>query len=89
MCLGIPGKIIEITDAEKMMAKVDIAGVKRQVSIACIIDEEHSAESCLGEWVLIHVGFAMARIDEKDAYETLEYLTKLGEAQKELQEQQE
>jgi len=84
MCLGIPGQIVEITDASKMLAKVDIAGVKRQINITCIVDEEHPAESCLGDWVLVHVGFAMGRIDEDEARKTLELLMKLGEAQREL-----
>ncbi|MBX9950087.1 MAG: HypC/HybG/HupF family hydrogenase formation chaperone [Candidatus Obscuribacterales bacterium] len=84
MCLGIPGQIVEITDAARKLAKVDIAGVKRQINITCIVDEEHPAESCLGDWVLVHVGFAMGRIDEDEARKTLELLMKLGEAQKEL-----
>ena len=85
MCLGIPGQIVEIVDAAKKQAKVDIAGVKRQVNIACIVDEEHSVESCLGDWVLIHVGFAMSRINEEEARLTLELLMELGEAQKEIE----
>ena len=84
MCLGIPGQIVEITDASKMLAKVDIAGVKRQINITCIVDEEHPAESCLGDWVLVHVGFAMGRSDEDEARKTLELLMKRGEAQREL-----
>ena len=52
--------------------------------IACIVDEEHPLEACIGDWVLIHVGFAMSRIDEAEAAETLRILTELGEAQQEL-----
>lgn len=84
MCLGIPGRIIEITDVEKKLAMVEVGGVKRQVNIACIVDEEHPVASCLGDWVLVHVGFAMSRINEEQAAETLEILTQLGEVQAEL-----
>jgi hydrogenase expression/formation protein HypC len=81
MCLGIPGKITEITDITNKLAMVNIAGVKRQVNIACIVDETHSIESCVGDWVLVHVGFAMNRIDEKEAAETLEILQQLAALQ--------
>ncbi len=74
MCLGIPGKITEITDIQNQLAMVDISGVKRQVNIACIIDEQHSIESCVGDWVLVHVGFALNRLDEAEAAETLQLL---------------
>ena len=66
------------------LAAADVSGVKRQVNIACIVDAEHPVEACVGEWVLIHVGFAMSRIDEAEAAETLRILTELGEAQQEL-----
>ncbi|HEY9732511.1 MAG TPA: HypC/HybG/HupF family hydrogenase formation chaperone [Drouetiella sp.] len=84
MCLGIPGQIVEIIDAQKKLAKVDVSGVKRQVSLACIVDETHPVESCVGDWVLVHVGFAMSRIDEEEAKKTLALLMELGEAQKEI-----
>jgi len=85
MCLGIPGRIVKIDDAARMLATVDISGVRRQVNIACIIDEEHPVSSCVGDWVLVHVGFAMSRIDEAEAAETLKILTELGEARAELE----
>ncbi|MFN8553135.1 MAG: HypC/HybG/HupF family hydrogenase formation chaperone [Candidatus Obscuribacterales bacterium] len=85
MCLGIPGQIVEIIDAQKKLAKVDVSGVKRQVNLACIVNEEHPVESCVGDWVLVHVGFAMSRIDEEEAKKTLELLHELGEAQKEME----
>ena len=85
MCLGIPGKIVRIDDAEQKLATVDVSGVKRQVNIACIIDAAHPVDACVGEWVLVHVGFAMARIDERQAAETLKILKELGEAQAELE----
>ena len=84
MCLGIPGQIIEITDEENLIAKVDVAGVKRPVNITCIISDAHPPQSCVGDWVLVHVGFAMSRIDEEEAQKTLALLTELGEAQDEL-----
>ena len=79
MCLGIPGQIIEITDTQKKLATVNIGGVKRQINIACIVDQQHPPESCIGEWVLVHVGFAMNRINEKEANETLNLLQELAE----------
>jgi hydrogenase expression/formation protein HypC len=85
MCLGIPGLIVKIDDPEKMLATVDIGGVRRQINMACIVDDEHPIESCVGDWVLIHVGFAMSRIDEAQAMETLKILTELGEAQAEVE----
>ena len=84
MCLGIPGQIVEIIDAEQQLAKVDVAGIKRPVNIACIVDEDHSLESCVGDWVLVHVGFAMSRIDEAEAQNTLELLSELDEIQEEI-----
>jgi hydrogenase expression/formation protein HypC len=84
MCLGIPGQIIEITDADRLLAKVDVSGVKREVNIACIVNDEHPASACIGDWVLVHVGFAMSRIDEDEASRTLQILEELGEVQEEL-----
>ncbi|GET43424.1 MULTISPECIES: HypC/HybG/HupF family hydrogenase formation chaperone [Microseira] len=81
MCLGIPGQIVEITDANQKLAIVNVGGVKRQVNIACIVDEQHPPASCIGDWVLVHVGFAMNRIDEEEAAETLQLLQELAEAQ--------
>jgi hydrogenase expression/formation protein HypC len=85
MCLGIPGRIIRIDDAARKLATVDVGGVKRQVNIACIVDEAHPVDACVGSWVLIHVGFAMARIDEAQAAETLRILSELGEAQERVE----
>ncbi len=79
MCLGIPGQIIEITDQNNKLAIVNVAGVKRQINIACIVDEQHTPESCIGDWVLVHVGFAMNRINEKEAKETLQILQEIAE----------
>jgi hydrogenase expression/formation protein HypC len=84
MCLGIPGQIVEITSVEMKLATVAVCGVRREVNLACIVDDAHPVASCVGEWVLVHVGFAMSRIDEKEARLTLDLLTELGEAQAEI-----
>jgi hydrogenase expression/formation protein HypC len=84
MCLGIPGQIVAITNAAHKLALVDVSGVRREVNIACIVNEEHPVEGCVDDWVLVHVGFAMSRIDEREAAETLRILEELGEVQLEL-----
>jgi hydrogenase expression/formation protein HypC len=85
MCLGIPGQIVKIDDVARNLATVDVSGVKRQVNITCIVSPDHPVDSCVGDWVLIHVGFAMSRIDEREAAETLKVLIELGEAQAEME----
>lgn len=85
MCLGIPGKIVEITDATNKLGMVDVSGVRRQINLACVVNDEHPLKSCVGDWVLVHVGFAMSRINEAEAKLTLELLTDLGEAQAEIE----
>lgn len=85
MCLGIPGRIVKIDDAVRKLATVDVSGVRRQINIACVVDAQHPVESCVGDWVLVHVGFAMSRIDEREVAETLKILTELGEAQAEIE----
>ena len=76
MCLGIPGQIVEITDAENYLAKVEVNGVRRIISVR-LLEKEMPAPA---DWVLVHVGFAMANIDEEEARLTLEAMEKLGEA---------
>lgn len=88
MCLAIPGKIIELADAENNLVKVDVSGIKRVINVQCILDEEHSIDSCIGDWVLIHVGFAMSRIDEAEARKTIEVLDEMGELIEQMQEMQ-
>lgn len=82
MCLGIPGQIVEITDPARMMARAEVSGVSREVNISCVTAQ--APEALVGSWVLIHVGFAMALIDEAEAAATLEALEHLGEAQETL-----
>ena len=81
MCLGIPGQIVRLDDAEAMLATVDVCGVRRQINLACIVEDDHPFDACLGDWVLVHVGFAMSRIDEEEARKTLALLEELGERQ--------
>ncbi|MEW5835452.1 MAG: HypC/HybG/HupF family hydrogenase formation chaperone [Pseudomonadota bacterium] len=85
MCLGIPGRIEAISRPEAKLAMVDVLGVKREINIACIVREGEPLEACVGAWVLVHVGFAMNRVDEREAQLTLELLKELGEAQAELE----
>jgi hydrogenase expression/formation protein HypC len=76
VCLGIPGRIVEITDAAHCLAKVDVSGVRRTISVRLLADDLPEPD----EWVLVHVGFAMAKIDEKEALLTLAAVQQLGEA---------
>ena len=85
MCLGIPGQVIEISDATRKLGMVDVSGIKREINLACIVNEDHTLDQCVGDWVLVHVGFAMSRIDEKEAALTMEVLRELGEAQEEIE----
>ena len=84
MCLGIPGQIVKITDAERHMALVDVSGVQREVSLECVVNDYFPAERCVGHWALVHVGFAMSLINEDEAEATLKVLRELGEVQAEL-----
>jgi hydrogenase expression/formation protein HypC len=68
----------------RKLAVADVGGVRRTVNIACIVSEDHPAAACVGDWVLIHVGFAMSRIDEAEAARTLALLHEMGEVQAEL-----
>jgi hydrogenase expression/formation protein HypC len=80
MCLAIPGKIIEIVDVENSIAKVEVGGVRRNINIG-MLDEK---EAQIGNYVLIHVGFAMSRIDEEQARETLRVLEEIGQYEDEF-----
>jgi len=84
MCLGIPGQVIEITDPSRNLASVDVGGVRREVNMDCVVEDFHPLEKCVGDWVLVHVGFAMSRISEEEANSTLKVLDELGEMQEEL-----
>jgi hydrogenase expression/formation protein HypC len=85
MCLAIPGQIVDLVDAERRLARVDVAGVRRTVNIALLDDAPVAVAS--GDWVLIHVGFAISRVDESEAMATLELLEQMGaEYQQEVRE---
>lgn len=76
MCLGIPGRIVAITDPANHLAKVDVSGVQRIISVRLLEGDPPAPD----DWVLVHVGFAMAKIDETEALLTLAAIKKLGEA---------
>lgn len=84
MCLGIPGRIVAIADAEAMLAVVDVSGVRRTVDVVCVAEPGAPLEDLIGAWVLVHVGFAMSRIDEEEAAATLKVLSEIGEAEAEI-----
>ena len=75
MCLGIPGRLVELMEDEHL-ARVDVNGVGRIINVALLEDEALAS----GDWVLIHVGFAMSKIDEDEARETLHALRSMGQA---------
>ncbi len=82
MCLAIPGKIVEIVDEANSIAKVEVGGVKRNINIGMLGKDE----ARVGDYVLIHVGFAMSKVDEKEAEETLRVLKEIGEFDLELEQ---
>ena len=75
MCLAIPGRIVELSSEQAGLAKVDVAGVRRNVNVSLLAEEGIGS----GDWVLIHVGFAMSKIEEKQAADQLRMLSALGE----------
>jgi hydrogenase expression/formation protein HypC len=76
MCLGIPGQVVQIVDADNHLAKVDVSGVQRTISVRLLAAEGIAQ----GDWVLVHVGFAMAKIDQEEADLTLEAVKQMGQA---------
>jgi hydrogenase expression/formation protein HypC len=78
MCLAIPGQVLEVVDEQNRLARVDVAGVQRNVNIGLLDGDGQSARP--GDWVLIHVGFALSKVDEEEAQATLHLLQKLGDA---------
>ena len=76
MCLGIPGQVIQVLDDGSEHAWVEVSGARRRVNVALLEGEDLQA----GEWVLIHVGFALAKIDEEEAQLTLSHLEEMGQA---------
>ena len=85
MCLAIPGQIIEIVDDANRLARVDVAGVRRNVNVGLLDGEAGGIEP--GDWVLIHVGFAISQLDEEEARATRELLEGMGaDYEQELEE---
>src|SRR5580704_12371866 len=82
MCLAIPGKIVELLAEDRSQAVVDVLGVRRKVDLG-LLQEDHPKS---GDWVLIHVGFAMSKISEDDAVQQLRMLTELGESEAAMEE---
>jgi hydrogenase expression/formation protein HypC len=78
MCLAIPGHVVEIVDDVNRLAKVDVGGVVRNVNIGLL--DRDGAGVVPGDWVLIHVGFALSKVDEDEAHATLDLLRRMGEA---------
>ncbi len=76
MCLGIPGEVIEVLDDKPDLAKVDVSGVRRNINIG-LLGEDRPVP---GEWILIHVGFALSKIDEQEAQDALAFLEEIGQA---------
>jgi hydrogenase expression/formation protein HypC len=76
MCLAIPGRIIDVVDASNRLARVEVAGVRRTVNIGLLDVDGVGVEP--GDWVLIHVGFALSRVDEEEAAATLRLLKEMG-----------
>jgi hydrogenase expression/formation protein HypC len=77
MCLAIPGQIVEWVDRETNIAKAQVANVRRNVNVGLLAETEDAVQ--IGDWVLIHVGFAMSKIDEAEAKATREFLEELGD----------
>jgi hydrogenase expression/formation protein HypC len=77
MCLAIPGQIIDIADEANRLARVDVAGVRRTINIGLLDDEDEGVAP--GDWVLIHVGFAISEVDEDEAIATRRQLERMGE----------
>ena len=74
MCLGVPGQIVEFLEPTHHLAKAEISGVRRAINVGLLVPDGLE----IGDWVLIHVGFALSKIDEDEAQRTLEFLRQLG-----------
>jgi hydrogenase expression/formation protein HypC len=85
MCLAIPGQIVEVVDEPRRLARIDVAGVRRTINIGLLDAEDRGAGP--GDWVLVHVGFAISRVDEEEAMATRRLLEQMGaEYEQELEE---
>ena len=77
MCLAIPGQVVEVVDAPNRLATVDVTGVLRKVNVGLLDGDDPAAP---GDWVLVHVGFAISKVDEDEAHATLSLLEQMGDA---------
>ena len=85
MCLAIPGQVVEVVDELNRLAKVDVAGVRRTVNVGLLDGEDGGVGP--GDWVLIHVGFALSKVDEEEARATHDLLVRMGaDYEQELEE---
>jgi hydrogenase expression/formation protein HypC len=83
MCLGIPGRVVEFVDEAHQLAKVEVGSVRRTINVGLVLPDGLEP----GDWVLIHVGFALSKIDEVEAARTTRFLEELGDPyQQELSE---
>ncbi len=82
MCLAIPGKIVELVAGQNCVGTVEVTGVRRKVQLGLLEDDMPK----VGDWVLIHVGFAMSKISEQDAMEQMRLLRALGETEQAMEE---
>lgn len=85
MCLAIPGQLVDVVDERRRLASVDVAGVRRTVNVGLLDSADGGVRA--GDWVLVHVGFAISKVDEREAQDTLRLLEGMGaEYEKELEE---
>jgi hydrogenase expression/formation protein HypC len=85
MCLAIPGQVVELIDEVNQIAKVDVVGVRRNINVSLLANDGDHARP--GDWVLIHVGFALSKVDEEEAHATLSLLQRMGaEYEQEIEE---
>jgi hydrogenase expression/formation protein HypC len=80
MCLGIPGEVVELMPGHEDLAMVSVEGVQRAVNIGLLREDDGGLDLRPGDWILIHVGFALSKIDEAEAKASLEWLTGVGDA---------
>jgi hydrogenase expression/formation protein HypC len=86
VCLAIPGQIVEVVDEQNRLAKVDVAGVLRTINVG-LLDDDDRGGVVAGDWVLIHVGFAISQVDEEEALATRRQLERMGaDYEQELEE---
>ena len=77
MCLGVPARIVAVRDASACLVAAEIGGVRREICLACLVQDGRALQDWVGEWVLVHAGFALSRIDAAEARRTLELLAAL------------